>query len=285
MQIGRRLVVLAVELEHGVALAAAARAVADLHRRLRVQRVGLPELGDEGTGAPGRVREDQIVLPSSSVKRSGRRCPGSDELVIWAWTAAPSKVSVGESPRRNTTPPGPWTTSTYLPVFSLYATPRRPTQPPSLVPSGRVVEVVATLFSNFQFTRSFEEYTGIDDETAPYCPRRVGPVVLGAAVVHAVPVVGVAELEDAATLRIDGVAVGVPPEGVVRDGLERTLVRGHQLGGRRDQRRLRGRDLLRWSPPRRPRPRARSSTPWRRGPRSWRCTWPGRASRSRRPWP
>src|SRR5690349_9135858 len=88
--------------------------------------------------------------------------PGVGELVTWGWTAAPAKVSVGESPRRKTTPPGPWTTSTYLPVFSLYATPRRPTQPPSGVPSGSVVEVVATLFSNFQFTRSLDEYTGIE---------------------------------------------------------------------------------------------------------------------------
>ncbi len=56
------------------------------------------------------------------------------------------------------------TASTYLPVFSLYETPSRPTQPapPRLAPLPTPVERVATRFSNFQFTRSLDEYTGIE---------------------------------------------------------------------------------------------------------------------------
>ena len=56
-------------------------------------------------------------------------------------------------------------------MFSLYDTPSRPTQPPSLVPSGSEVLVVATLFSNFQLTRSFDEYTGIETKVTSlaYC--------------------------------------------------------------------------------------------------------------------
>ncbi len=53
--------VLAVELEHGVALAAVTVA-ADLDRRLRVERVGRAELGDERAGAALAVGEDQVVL-------------------------------------------------------------------------------------------------------------------------------------------------------------------------------------------------------------------------------
>ena len=74
-------------------------------------------------------------------------------------------------------------------------------------------------------------------------PRRIGPVELGAGVVHAVPVVGVAELEDPTALRVDGVAAGVLPEAVVRDGLERALVSGLQIFGGGHQGRLRRGDL------------------------------------------